>query len=98
MKPQRYIFHCLLLLVIVAATNASWKAPALDLPAEVGPYQLDYPAYFGDQLALYPSNPITKEGVFLGGCCFMRRSCPATTPCRAAGATSKKSVFGRPSR
>ncbi|MBH8560489.1 cytochrome-c peroxidase [Hymenobacter negativus] len=69
MKSQLYLLlSALLFLLLVAGAP-----PKSALPTEIGPYALNYPAYFGDELARYPSNPMTKEGVFLGRMLFYEK-------------------------
>ena len=69
MKIQFYLMLSALLLLLLAAAAPSKSF----FPTEVGPYALEYPAYFGDELARYPSNPLTKEGVFLGRMLFYEK-------------------------
>ena len=73
MKSRGYLLLSALLLLLLASSNLAWIPPKTVLPKEIGPYALEYPAYFGDQMALYPSNPLTKEGVFLGRMLFYEK-------------------------
>lgn len=59
--------------LLLLASALAWPPPVAVFPKEIGPYALEYPAYFGDELARYPSNPMTKEGVFLGRMLFYEK-------------------------
>lgn len=46
-------------------------------PVETGPYQLSYPANFGNRINVPADNPTTKEGVYLGRLLFYKKSLSA---------------------
>jgi cytochrome c peroxidase len=73
MKSRLSLLFAALGLLLLAASNLAWIPFNPVFPTEIGPYTLEYPEYFGDELARYPNNPITKEGVFLGRMLFYEK-------------------------
>jgi cytochrome c peroxidase len=98
MKANRYnivfIRHkgfVILVLLMSAAAISAWTT--IRDAIETGPYQLVYPANFGNRINVPDNNPTTKQGVYLGRMLFYEKKLSANNLISCASCHQQDKAF-----